>query len=147
MYKNIIAVLSICILLYGCGAMTKKQIGLNGDGFFPCPSSPNCVSSMTEDASNFIEPIRYSNASIHDAKSVIIELLNEAERCEIVEQKEYYIHAEFRSKVFNFVDDVEFYFPLTEKLIHVKSASRLGYYDFEKNKNRMKQITKDFSKK
>ena len=120
---------------------------MDGDTFFPCPSSPNCVSSMTEESSHFIEPIRYPNISAYNAKSTLLEVLNNEEDCKIIKKEERYIHAEFKSKVFRFIDDVEFYFPINEKLIHVKSASRLGYYDFEKNKGRIKQIAKIFNKK
>lgn len=145
--RKLITLLSFCILLYGCGSMAKKQVGMNGDEFFPCPSSPNCVSSMSEESNHFIQPIDYQNISAQHAKSILIELLNKEKRCKIVEKKEDYIHAEFRSNIFRFVDDIEFYFTLNEKLIHVKSASRSGYYDFGKNRERIEQISKAFNKK
>jgi len=51
-----------------------------------------------------------------------------------------YIHVEFRSSFFEFVDDVEFLFDDTAKLIHFRSASRVGYYDFNVNRSRMEDI-------
>lgn len=54
-----------------------------------------------------------------------------------------YIRAEFVSKIFRFVDDVEFYFPdkkSKELLIHVRSASRVGYSDLGVNRKRIEQI-------
>jgi uncharacterized protein (DUF1499 family) len=54
-----------------------------------------------------------------------------------------YIRAEFVSKIFRFVDDVEFYFPdkkSKELLIHVRSASRVGYSDLGVNRMRIEQI-------
>ncbi len=145
--RKLIVAFSVLILLYGCGSMAKKQVGMDGDKFSPCPSSPNCVSSMSEEPSHFIQPIRYSNRSTSTAKSLLIELLNREKHCKIIEEKERYIHAEFRSNIFHFIDDVEFYFPLNENLIHIKSASRSGYYDFGKNRARIKQITNAFNKK
>lgn len=47
--------------------------------------------------------------------------------------------------VFRFVDDVEFYFPETtskEIIIHVRSASRIGYSDFGVNRKRIEDIRK-----
>ena len=52
-----------------------------------------------------------------------------------------YVHAEFRSLLFRFVDDVEFYFPMYEPVIHFRSASRLGSWDLGANKRRMTVLT------
>ena len=64
-------------------------------------------------------------------------------RCKIKVVEDNYIRAEFTSKVFRFVDDVEFYFPDTkskETIIHVRSASRVGHSDFGVNRKRIEQI-------
>jgi uncharacterized protein (DUF1499 family) len=50
------------------------------------------------------------------------------------------IHAEFRSRVFGFVDDVEFFFPAGQRVIHVRSASRTGYSDFGVNRKRIERM-------
>ena len=55
----------------------------------------------------------------------------------------------FVSKVFRFVDDVEFYFPdknSNELLIHVRSASRIGYSDPGVNRKRIENIRKKIQK-
>ncbi|MDI9554865.1 MAG: DUF1499 domain-containing protein, partial [Pseudomonadota bacterium] len=46
---------------------------------------------------------------------------------------------------FRFVDDVEFLFDDAAKLIHVRSASRVGVYDFEVNRNRVEDIRRRFA--
>ena len=43
-----------------------------------------------------------------------------------------------------FTDDIEFLIDPTAKLIHFRSASRIGYGDFGKNKRRMKKIKSDW---
>jgi uncharacterized protein (DUF1499 family) len=55
-----------------------------------------------------------------------------------------YIHAEFRSLIFQFVDEVDFLFAAEGKIIHVKSASRSGYSDFGTNRKRVEQIRSAF---
>jgi len=57
-----------------------------------------------------------------------------------------YIHAEFRSSIFRFIDDVEFSFPTDKNIIHVKSASRKGYYDFGANRRRAERLRVTFDK-
>jgi uncharacterized protein (DUF1499 family) len=39
-----------------------------------------------------------------------------------------------------FVDDLEFYFPREESVIHLRSAARLGESDLGVNRRRLEQI-------
>ena len=50
-----------------------------------------------------------------------------------------FIHVEFTSNIFRFIDDVEFY--LTEQgVIHFRSASRIGHSDLGVNRRRVEMI-------
>jgi uncharacterized protein (DUF1499 family) len=51
-----------------------------------------------------------------------------------------YIHAEFSSRFFKFVDDVEFILDGDAHRIDYRSASRIGYYDFGANRRRLEKI-------
>ena len=68
-------------------------------------------------------------------------------RTVIVSESEDYIQAEVRSLIFRFVDDLEFYFPTGETVIHVRSASRVGNYDLGVNRKRVEEIRRRFSAK
>ncbi|UCD01747.1 MAG: DUF1499 domain-containing protein [Promethearchaeota archaeon] len=123
--------------------MTKKPIGITNGKFHPCPKSPNCVSTQSTDERHKMEPIKY-NTSLEEAKSEILRIINSLKRTRIKTETENYIHIEFRTLVFRFVDDVEFYFDDSEKIIHFRSAARLGYSDLGVNRKRMENITKLF---
>ncbi len=114
--------------------------------FAPCPDSPNCVSSLAENKKYFVEPIPY-----HGEKAVaqyeLLEILRSFKRAHLVTIEENYIHAEFVSFIFRFVDDVEFYFDTAKKLIQVRSASRTGYSDLGVNRRRIEEIRKQFDQK
>jgi uncharacterized protein (DUF1499 family) len=58
--------------------------------------------------------------------------------------QERYIHAEFTSFLFRFVDDVEFLLDDGSKTIHVRSASRVGYSDLGVNRRRVEAIRSRF---
>lgn len=107
--------------------------------FSPCPNKPNCVSSQSTDTAHYVAPLQYAD-SLSDARQKLIELLKNTKRVSLVKAEADYIHAEFRSRVFQFVDDVEFYFSPEESVIHVKSASRTGYYDFGVNRRRVERL-------
>ena len=112
---------------------------MNNKKFSPCPSSPNCVSSLSEDRNHAVEPLRYTGTR-ESARQKIVDILENSDRVQIVEAEENYIHAEFRSAVFKFVDDVEFLFSDEEDVVHVRSASRLGYSDFGANRKRVERL-------
>jgi len=104
----------------------------------PCPQSPNCVCTESSDRRHVIEPIPYTT-STPDAINTIVNILS-SEKAKIVSKNEQYIRAEYRSKLFRFVDDVEFYFDNKTKVIHFRSASRIGYSDMGVNRKRMERI-------
>jgi apolipoprotein D and lipocalin family protein len=105
----------------------------------PCPKSPNCVSSLAEDKQHFIEPIPYKGETAV-TRHELLEILNSFKRVRVVKLEEDYIHAEFVSFIFRFVDDVEFAFDDVKKIIQVKSASRTGYSDLGVNRRRIEKI-------
>ena len=84
------------------------------------------------------------SGSIENARQKLIDILKKSRGARVVSIEKSYLHAEFRSLIFRFVDDVEFYFPVEESVIHVKSASRTGYYDFGVNRRRLERLRSAF---
>ena len=125
--------------------MTKKpkRVGIIDGKFHPCPSSPNCVSTQSTDEKHKMEPLKFEG-SLEEVKSKIINIIKSLKRSKIITDAENYLHIEFRTAVWRFVDDVEFYFDDTEKNIHFRSAARLGYSDMGVNKKRMENIKISF---
>ncbi|WP_419175369.1 DUF1499 domain-containing protein [Desulfosediminicola sp.] len=146
MKKIITVVLATFLLLAGCTG-SSPELGLENGYLKKCPDKPNCVNSQINDKEHFIKPILVTSTQI-DTKKHILQILRESKRTEVKDVGNDYIRAEVSSAVFRFVDDVEFYFPETqskEMLIHVRSASRLGYYDFGVNRKRVEDIRNKLS--
>ena len=61
-------------------------------------------------------------------------------RASVVTATEPYLHAEFRSAVFRFVDDVEFLADESAGVIQVRSTSRVGSSDLGVNRKRIEAI-------
>ena len=129
--------------LYVCILLSATHATAEPSNLSPCPDSPNCVSSQNTDSAHFIEPLRYTG-DIADAKQKLIDLLENSKRVRLISVETDYIHAEFRSLIFKFVDDVEFYFSSEGGIIHVRSASRTGYYDFGVNRRRVERLRATF---
>ncbi len=72
--------------------------------------------------------------------SALQEVLAAEKRTTVITVGERYLHAEVRSAVFRFVDDIEFHLRPAEGLIAVRSASRLGRSDFGVNRDRVEAI-------
>jgi len=65
-------------------------------------------------------------------------------RTRVVSTAEDAIRVEFKSALLGFVDDVDFLLDAKASSIHVRSASRLGYYDFGVNRKRVEAIRAAF---
>ena len=130
-------------LLLSVSACGTSSIGMNGNRLKPCPDSPNCVSSFETDPSHYVDPLPYKGAKA-DARQKLLSILHATIRVKVVTSEEHYIHAEFTSRIFRFVDDVEFYMDTKEPLIHVRSASRVGYSDLGANRKRVEELRRQF---
>jgi len=137
----------ICLLiLTGCTG-TMPKLGVENGQLMQCPKTPNCVNSQAKDEEHFIEPIRISGSPL-EAKNYLLNILNELDRSSVILAEDNYIRAQFISRVFRFVDDVEFLIleiRPKETMIHVRSASRVGRSDFGVNRKRIEQIRNKFS--
>ena len=128
--------------LTGCQANSVK-VGLQDGKLRPCQDKPNCVCTQDLAEGRRIEPIRYTGTQ-DEARERLIMIIRKMDQCTIVTADPNYIHVEFRSPSFEFVDDSEFLFDDAAKLIHLRSAARTGYYDFGVNRKRMEEIRKRF---
>jgi uncharacterized protein (DUF1499 family) len=113
------------------------NLGVKDGRLARCRRSPNCVSSQADpsDKEHYIAPIAYEG-SMEALRKAIAEL----PLATIIEAKDDYLYAEFRTPVLRFVDDVELYYPKGSSSIQVRSASRLGRRDFKANRNRVEQL-------
>lgn len=136
--------LSGLMAMGGCSAKNNSSIGIENGELKKCPSSPNCVSSYEKDSSHSIEPLIYSTTK-DEAASKLKSIVLGMKRTKLISETGDYMHFEFKSKIFRFIDDVEFYFPGNEKIIHLRSASRTGYSDMGVNRKRIEKIRELFS--
>ena len=136
-------ILLLSAVVFGCSASRPAHPGMTDGKLQPCPDSPNCVSSQSPDKQHFVEPIHYEGTE-QQAKDRLMNVIQGMKRAKIVTDLDHYIHAEFTSAFFRFVDDVEFYFDDRAKTLHVRSASRIGHSDFGVNRKRIEELRSRF---
>jgi len=109
------------------------------DKLAPCPDKPNCVSSLATEDKQKIAPMSY-DGNRATAHLRLLAALSKLKNTEIVEDSHPFLHVKITSTLWNFIDDVSFFFDDENKLIHMRSASRSGYYDFGVNRRRLENI-------
>ncbi len=118
-----------------------NDLGVTDGLLKACPTSPNCVSSQAErsDDEHYVESIIYRDNRKDVQLSLESFLLNQG-NARIVSSTLGYVHLEIKSKFIGYIDDVEFYLPEADSVIHVRSASRVGYSDVGVNRERIEQV-------
>lgn len=114
------------------------NLGIHSGQLTLCPNTPNCVNSQSNDAEHMIEPFSYNSSekAMSDLKAVV----QSFKKTKIITETNNYLYVEFTSTIMGFVDDVEFYLDEGAKVLHVRSASRLGESDLGVNRKRIETI-------
>ena len=116
----------------GYGELIAKSV------LAPCPASPTCVSSRAADARHRVQPLHFTG-SAGEARNAIEDAVGALGGRTVAADDEY-VRAEFRSRVFGFVDDVEWVIDAIEERIDYRAASRVGFSDLGANRRRMHKL-------
>jgi uncharacterized protein (DUF1499 family) len=136
----VFAIAAVSMMLFGrCSGGPPSNIGLKNGKLSPCPKSPNCVSTQSDDRQHGIEALSFRGPRAQ-TMAAILAVVVKMQRTTIVTQREDYLHVEYRTRM-GFVDDVEFYLNESTQTVHFRSASRIGYSDLGVNRKRMEEFT------
>ena len=146
-FAVLIVALLIAFFFMAATSRDGKAPGLVEGRLAKCPDSPNCVcSEYKDDARHYVDPI----VMRHNTASDVFRVLREAIHTrggKIQSQSSHYLAASFSSSLFGFVDDVEIRMDDKRKLIHVRSASRVGHSDFGVNRQRIERLRAIYNSK
>ena len=132
---------SLLWVLAGCAGERPANLGVTNGALAACPSSPNCISSQAADEQQRIAPFPFT-ADPEAAFAQLLAVLKGRPDTTVLETTGNYLRVELRTTLF--IDDAEFLLDREHRLIHVRSASRLGYSDLGKNRRRMEEIRAQF---
>jgi uncharacterized protein (DUF1499 family) len=117
------------------------NLGVKDGRLATCGRRLNCVSSQADpaDAQRYVAPIPFKGDA-QAALSAARKAVERMRRATVIRQEGNYLHAEFRSRLMGFVDDVELMFDERSGVLHVRSASRLGRRDYGVNRARVEAL-------
>jgi uncharacterized protein (DUF1499 family) len=142
-----ILIVTFIVLLFNFRGISKagEAPGLVEGILSKCPNKRNCVcSEQKDDATHYIDPIIIPQKSTVDTFSLLKNVIREMGGNIQVESCDY-LAATFTSAIFKFVDDLEIRIDSTQKVIHIRSASRVGYSDMGVNRKRTELLKKLFN--
>ena len=140
----VVLIVIILAIMRSQSSATGRSLGVREGRLAPCPDSPNCVCSQDADATHAIAPLTF-RGSAAEAMRALKQVLAAQPRVRVLAETPEYLHAEFRTALFRFVDDVEFLVVEKDHLIHVRSASRVGYSDLGTNRRRIEALRREFN--
>ena len=109
----------------------------------PCAGRWNCVCSRGDARRrHWIEPFDVSGEP-EAAFAKVKRLVADTRRTRVLAATDRYLHARCRTRI-GFVDDLELLLCPGEGLIQVRSASRVGIYDFGVNRRRVEHLRRRF---
>ncbi len=126
-----------CVAL-GVG-VSSSQVVMPQPEMSSCPASPNCVSSEVADELHRLDPFEVG-IDAADVWSRVRAGVEAIPRTRIVAATDDRLHAECRSRIFGFVDDLELVWRPANGRIDVRSASRTGHWDLGVNRRRVERL-------
>lgn len=107
-----------------------------------CTSTKNCYSSQSPKSKNYVSPLTYKGER-RDVFVKVKDLLNDQDKATFVSETDHQLHYTFfAGKNNKYTDDVNLAFEKGNNVIHIRSASRVGIFDFGVNKKRIEMIRK-----
>jgi len=130
----------VSFFVLGLMSQSGEANGLVEGKLSKCPDKPNCVCSEFEaDVAHYFKPAVFSVSTASEALSKMKNSVREMGG-NIQVENDNYLAATFTSSIFRFVDDLEIRVDKDQKMIHLRSASRVGRSDRGVNRERIKRL-------
>ncbi|KAL4621661.1 hypothetical protein ACB092_06G245200 [Castanea dentata] len=153
--------LAVVGAIFNFGGKKPEYLGVqkNPPALALCPATKNCISTSENvgDLAHYAPPWNYNRGkkkpvSREEAMEELIQVIKstipDKFTPRIAEKKDDYVRVEYESPILGLVDDVEFWFPPgRNSIVEYRAASRLGNYDFDYNKKRIKALRLELEKK
>lgn len=112
-----------------------------GDGLLDnCqPARISCVSSQDDTPTSFLEPWEYEEELPSLQERLVAAIMLEP-RASLVARQPRYLRFEIPTNIPKLVDDLEFFFPPLDNVVHFRSSRRDRSFDFLLNRRRLDRL-------
>jgi uncharacterized protein (DUF1499 family) len=151
MFLKIIIYTVLALILFYLGSFLymsidskrARETGLVNGRLRPCPGTPNCVLSEEKGGQWGIEPLHFNGeaAAAWTKMKAAVEMLGGR----IEKESQGYLWATFQTSFWHFTDDLELRLDAENKVIQVRSASRVGKGDLGMNRKRVEKLRAAFN--
>jgi uncharacterized protein (DUF1499 family) len=142
MLKIFIGSLMLVTTLWGCSGNHPERV----NSVLDCPDTPNCVSSLAKNPEYRVEPFKL-NKDLKTSWDMVHKTVGSLPRTKVVSADNNKIHAECRGMTFLFVDDLMLHLTPSNGIIHIRSASKTGYFDLGVNRDRVESLRRKLQQK
>ncbi len=142
MWKRVVAGLIASVAAGVSACTTTSELRPFDESLALC-DRPSCVTSQMPRTDFYIEPFTYPGDA-NAARLALLKLIREMPTAEIEDSRIDYIHVKFTTPTMRYVDDLELRFARDERVIHVRAASRFGFYDLAENRKRVERLRQQF---
>ncbi len=104
-----------------------------------CPPRPHCISSLAQNPKQRVAPLQL-NSTRDDTMQAIAEILSDMAGIRIEYADDMRIEALAVTSLLRFKDDLTLALDSDNHCLHIRSCSRIGYYDFGANRRRVEYI-------
>ncbi|MGK0466635.1 DUF1499 domain-containing protein [Clostridium sp.] len=122
-----------------------ENLGVNNGKLAKLSNKPNAVSSQTDEKDKRVDALKFKG-NLENSKNEIYKAIENYGNAKTVINEKNYLYVIFTTGKMKYHDDVEFYFDESEKLIHFRSSSRIGYSDLGLNRERYNKLKEFYYK-
>jgi uncharacterized protein (DUF1499 family) len=124
----------------------RPELGTVNGALTPCGSKPNCVCSQGSAAERTVAALPIGSRSPAEAFDRARDSVESLPRVTLITAEPGYVRYECCTQLFRFADDVELLLDEAAGVIHVRSASRVGYSDMGVNRGRVEEIRRNYER-
>ena len=118
----------------------RPELGLASGSLLPCASKPNCVCSQGSPADRTVAALPIGGETPSAAFDRARDCIESLPRMALITASPGYARYECCTQLFRFADDVELLLDEPAGVIHIRSASRVGYSDMGVNRKRVEAL-------
>lgn len=114
-------------------------LGLHNNLLTECPPVLSCIISQDDIPTSFLEPWEYDEPLSVLLPRLLKQVTQDIPTAQLIVQQARYIRFQIPVRG-DVVDDLEFFFPDDDRIVHFRSARRGGAFDWWENRMRLNRL-------